>query len=313
MYEVKYYKSDSITSYNLINVWILFSLMISVSSHHPPYVNISTTNVNLENHESFGIFEKLEQGKDLIYRNIINRNLLFFGFSNGTFYVLNEQKKRYFLKLEGSHKKKWLIHEDGKWKEESSIVIEDLEHPHPESYKVTSSGRVWQLQPNVLGVFLKTNRTNNQFPVYESQSRVFVLKQVHIDEYDTRRWTIAYSDPSKDDLDLHQLGTDLAFPKTNFPWAVSTEKDYSMKVFSGDERENRTSIFLSSGGSVDPLHVSIGSVVLIGILLALLLVGLLLIRRRRRSRERWMVDKNPVYQDNYYESSVVYDRNIYYH
>ena len=118
MYDVKDYKSDS-----KINVWILFSVMISVSSHHPPYVNISTTNVNLENRESFGIFEKLEQGKDLTYRNIINRNLLFIRFSNGTFYVWNEQSKRYFLKLEGSHKKKWLIHENGKWIEEYSIVI----------------------------------------------------------------------------------------------------------------------------------------------------------------------------------------------
>ena len=306
MYDVKDYKSDS-----KINVWILFSVMISVSSHHPPYVNISTTNVNLENRESFGIFEKLEQGKDLTYRNIINRNLLFIGFSNGTFYVWNEQSKRYFLKLEGSHKKKWLIHENGKWIEEYSIVIEDLENPHPECYKVTSSGRVWQLLPNVLGVFLKTNRTNNQFPVYESQNGVFVLKQVRNDEYDTRRWTISYSDPSKDDLDLHQLGNDLAFPKTNFPWAVNTEKDYSMRVFSGDGRENRTSIFLRSG--VDPLHVSIGSAVLIGLLLALLLAGILLMRRRQRSRERWMVDINPVYQDNYYDSSIVYDRNIHYH
>ena len=138
-----------------------------------------------------------------------------------------------------------------------------------------------------------------------------MLKQVRVHEYDTRRWTISYSDPSKDDLDLHQLGNDLAFPKTNFPWAVNTEKDYSMRVCSGDGRENRTSIFLSSG--VDPLHVSIGSAVLIGLLLALLLAGILLMRRRQRSRERWMVDINPVYQDNYYESSIVYDRNIHYH
>ena len=103
---------------------LLLSLMTtSVWSHIPPYLNISTTKQDTEYNEAFGIFKEQHQ-KYPMYRNIINKNIHFFGYPNGTFYVYNEKKSYKFLKLEGlagSKLKKWFIKKNSSWIEESSI------------------------------------------------------------------------------------------------------------------------------------------------------------------------------------------------
>ena len=203
-----------------------------------------------------------------------------------------------------------------------ALRIEDLESSHPQSYVVTSTGPAADLCPEALGIFLRTNKTYNQFPVYKNINGTFVLRQRY--NYDDgNQWTISHSTENVQDIELYQNGYDLAFPKTNFPWVVKFEKtkftkDYSLKVFSGDEKENRTSIFLSnSEGSFLDQNTNHNIIVIIIVISAvfLLLFFIVVIRKRRqKSKDKRIcsIDINPVYGDIYYESSTINDRNIYY-
>lgn len=316
---------------------ILLSVMrmrpVSTSNpKFPPYVNISTTNHDSQYNEPFGIFEKQKQ-KYPIYRNIINRNVHFFGYPNGTFFLYNEKTKDKSLKLEGrdgSDIKKWYVKKAGVWVEDSSIVLEDLEDPHPESYQVTSSGPAAQLCSGALGVFIRRNETRNEFPVYGNQNKNFVLHQTN--KGNGLQWKIIYSIKQEDEdfddernVELLQNGFDLAFPNTKFPWVVNNTKtititkDYSMKVFSADNRESKISVFMKNRKkkSKKASFNLIGIIVPLGLFLVLL-IGLLVIRNRKKSRTnrektRDSIDVNPLYGENYYyESSTTIDKNTYY-